>query len=71
MSGFMDDLEVKEQYEPRTLTMTDDVVETVLAIETPGDRLFVWLQPAQVTQLRDWCSGWLDLHATLKIGGPE
>jgi len=70
MSGFMDDFEVKEQYGARTLTMTDDVVETVLAIEAPGERLFVWLQPEQVTELRDWCSEWLNLHATLELGGP-
>lgn len=62
----MDDLGLYHQ--ECSLSASDDVTEVIIRIEH-DDPASMWLQPEQVRELRDWCSEWLDLHATLQIGG--
>lgn len=76
MSGrAIEDLEIVEQRtysgEHRTVELVDDVTETLIRVSKPNESLFVWLQPEHIVELRDWCTEWLALHNTLRIGGGE
>lgn len=69
----IEDLEIVEQHtsEHRTVELVDDVTETLIRVSKPGESLFVWLQPEHIVELRDWCTEWLALRNTLRIGGSE
>jgi len=53
------------------LVLSGVVAEVYLQVgRSPKEHAYTYLQPDEVTRLRDWCTEWLALHATLQIGGP-
>lgn len=52
------------------LEFRDGVTEACLLVHADGTN-HIWFSPEHIGEVRDWCNEWLELHATLVIGGAE